>query len=318
MSYLSNLALTVVLQPPISDREESQRKPNHVVTVGTEGRYKMARCHITLDIDENDLGTILRHRPKVVSIDWPEERKVSPQRFAEEIRRSQKGGDQKHSRVHECVLIIMQRYPNDRWQAKEVEKILSGEFKYRPNSTSVALSGLKKNGYVENPGIGIHVLTEKGRNHKPSLDASEPQMDPKPFTPRNGSAMEELILNHFPKGEKFLLRDAMNLFLKDGRWKDTSASKCLSELVVKGLVLRLTLGVYMIPSEGPKKGEKQPWTEENVAYIKQASIDCTPVEVIAKKLKRSPGAVRQKALDLGIPLGKRRRRPNGSGDTTSV
>jgi hypothetical protein len=48
------------------------------------------------------------------------------------------------------------------------------------------------------------------------------------------------------------------------------------------------------------------WTKENVRDLKAHSKNKTPVAKIAKQMKRSEGAVRQKALALDISIGHRR------------
>jgi hypothetical protein len=48
------------------------------------------------------------------------------------------------------------------------------------------------------------------------------------------------------------------------------------------------------------------WTKENVRDLKGHSKSKTPVVKIAKLMKRSEGAVRQKALALDIGVGHRR------------
>lgn len=48
------------------------------------------------------------------------------------------------------------------------------------------------------------------------------------------------------------------------------------------------------------------WTGADVKELRQHSKNKTPVKTISRALKRSPGALRQKARVLGIPLGHRR------------
>ena len=48
------------------------------------------------------------------------------------------------------------------------------------------------------------------------------------------------------------------------------------------------------------------WTKEHVRDLKAHSKNKTPVVKISKAMKRSPGAIRQKALSLGISVGHRR------------
>ncbi|HXZ15111.1 MAG TPA: hypothetical protein VEH77_03920 [Roseiarcus sp.] len=51
---------------------------------------------------------------------------------------------------------------------------------------------------------------------------------------------------------------------------------------------------------------RKPWTKDDVRELKAHSKAKTPVAKVAKALKRTEGAVRQKALAIGIGLGHRR------------
>jgi len=55
-----------------------------------------------------------------------------------------------------------------------------------------------------------------------------------------------------------------------------------------------------------KVGGPEPWTKEHVRDLKAHSKSKTPVKEIAKTMKRTEGALRQKAISLGIALGHRR------------
>ena len=55
-----------------------------------------------------------------------------------------------------------------------------------------------------------------------------------------------------------------------------------------------------------KRVVRRDWTRADVKELKQHSKNKTPVKTISRALKRSPGALRQKARVLGIPLGHRR------------
>ena len=48
------------------------------------------------------------------------------------------------------------------------------------------------------------------------------------------------------------------------------------------------------------------WTKTNVAELKKYSKEKLPVAKISKAMKRTAGALRQKARNLGLPLGHRR------------
>jgi hypothetical protein len=52
--------------------------------------------------------------------------------------------------------------------------------------------------------------------------------------------------------------------------------------------------------------KRMAWTKEHVSALKTHSRQKTPIVQIARQLKRSAGAIRQKALSLGLPVGHRR------------
>jgi hypothetical protein len=54
-----------------------------------------------------------------------------------------------------------------------------------------------------------------------------------------------------------------------------------------------------------KKRVKRAWTGENVRTLKAMAKKKTGAEKIAKALKRSVGATRQKAFSLGVSLDSR-------------
>ena len=57
-------------------------------------------------------------------------------------------------------------------------------------------------------------------------------------------------------------------------------------------------------AKAAKNGVKRrEWTKENLRELKAHSRSKTPVAKISKLTKRTVGALRQKALTLGIPLG---------------
>ena len=51
---------------------------------------------------------------------------------------------------------------------------------------------------------------------------------------------------------------------------------------------------------------RREWTKEHLKELKGHSRAKTPVVKISKAMKRTIGALRQKALVLGLPLGHRR------------
>ena len=55
-----------------------------------------------------------------------------------------------------------------------------------------------------------------------------------------------------------------------------------------------------------KIGKRREWTKADLRELKDHSKARTPVVKIAKLTKRSVGALRQKALHIGIGLGHRR------------
>jgi hypothetical protein len=59
----------------------------------------------------------------------------------------------------------------------------------------------------------------------------------------------------------------------------------------------------------PKKKNpmhRSPWTKDDLRQIKAHSKARTPVSIVAKTMRRTEGAVRQKAKAIGIGLGHRR------------
>jgi hypothetical protein len=55
-----------------------------------------------------------------------------------------------------------------------------------------------------------------------------------------------------------------------------------------------------------KRVIRRDWTRAEVRELRQHSKARTRVKAISKALKRTPGALRQKARALGFPLGHRR------------
>ena len=55
-----------------------------------------------------------------------------------------------------------------------------------------------------------------------------------------------------------------------------------------------------------KRVIRREWTRDEVKELRRHSKDKTRVKAISRALKRTPGAVRQKAYALGIPVGHRR------------
>ena len=55
-----------------------------------------------------------------------------------------------------------------------------------------------------------------------------------------------------------------------------------------------------------KRSRRREWTKEDISEIKGHSRARTPVAKMSKLMKRTAGALRQKAFDLGLSLGHRR------------
>ncbi len=52
----------------------------------------------------------------------------------------------------------------------------------------------------------------------------------------------------------------------------------------------------------------RPWTKEDVRTLKALAREKVKTTVIARKLRRTVGATRQKAMHLGVTLGTRRKK----------
>ena len=61
-----------------------------------------------------------------------------------------------------------------------------------------------------------------------------------------------------------------------------------------------------MPVARTKRVIRREWTRDEVKELRRHSKDKTRVKAISRALKRTPGAVRQKAYALGIPVGHRR------------
>jgi hypothetical protein len=55
-----------------------------------------------------------------------------------------------------------------------------------------------------------------------------------------------------------------------------------------------------------KRRKRREWTKENLRELKAHSRSKTPVAEISKLTKRTEGALRQKAREMGIRIGHRR------------
>ena len=59
-------------------------------------------------------------------------------------------------------------------------------------------------------------------------------------------------------------------------------------------------------SKRARRVKRRAWSSADVRDLKAHSRKKSPVKRIAKAMKRTAGALRQKALSLGLPLGHRR------------
>lgn len=65
-------------------------------------------------------------------------------------------------------------------------------------------------------------------------------------------------------------------------------------------------GAFIVKKATKKRVKRREWTKADIKELKVHSKARTPVIKIAKMTKRSVGALRQKALNLGIGLGHQR------------
>jgi hypothetical protein len=55
-----------------------------------------------------------------------------------------------------------------------------------------------------------------------------------------------------------------------------------------------------------RRSKRRPWSKKDVRELRAHSRSKSPLKRIAKAMKRTAGALRQKAHALGFPLGHRR------------
>jgi hypothetical protein len=65
-------------------------------------------------------------------------------------------------------------------------------------------------------------------------------------------------------------------------------------------------GKIMAKKARKTRGKRKTWSKEDVKLLREHSRKRTPVAVLARTFKRTPGALRQKAQSLGIGLGHQR------------
>jgi hypothetical protein len=54
-----------------------------------------------------------------------------------------------------------------------------------------------------------------------------------------------------------------------------------------------------------RRTKRRPWSKEDVRELRAHSRSKSPVKKIVRAMKRTAGALRQKARSLGLPLGHR-------------
>jgi hypothetical protein len=55
-----------------------------------------------------------------------------------------------------------------------------------------------------------------------------------------------------------------------------------------------------------RRAKRRPWTKQDLRELKMHSRNKSPIKKIVRAMKRTAGALRQKAFTLGLPLGNRR------------
>ncbi|WP_271606695.1 MULTISPECIES: hypothetical protein [unclassified Bradyrhizobium] len=65
-------------------------------------------------------------------------------------------------------------------------------------------------------------------------------------------------------------------------------------------------GAFIVKKATKKRVKRREWTKADIKELKVHSKARTPVIKLAKMTRRSAGALRQKALNLGIGLGHQR------------
>ena len=62
----------------------------------------------------------------------------------------------------------------------------------------------------------------------------------------------------------------------------------------------------LMASKRARRTKRRTWSKADVRELKAHSRSKSPAKKVAKAMKRTVGALRQKALSLGLPLGHRR------------
>jgi hypothetical protein len=55
-----------------------------------------------------------------------------------------------------------------------------------------------------------------------------------------------------------------------------------------------------------KRAVRRPWSKEDERELKSHSRNKSPIKTVVRSMKRTAGALRQKAFSLGLSLGHRR------------
>jgi hypothetical protein len=55
-----------------------------------------------------------------------------------------------------------------------------------------------------------------------------------------------------------------------------------------------------------KRAARRPWSKEDERELRSHSKSKSPIRTVVKSMKRTAGALRQKAFSLGLSLGHRR------------
>src|SRR5262249_36448839 len=69
---------------------------------------------------------------------------------------------------------------------------------------------------------------------------------------------------------------------------------------------RIVYGRDLMAIKRARRSKRRFWSEEDVRELRAHSRSKSPVKKIARAMQRTAGALRQKARDLGLPLGHRR------------
>ena len=84
-------------------------------------------------------------------------------------------------------------------------------------------------------------------------------------------------------------------------------ARVLSQAVRRSEVSRRRLlANAVMPTKRAGRRKRRSWSKTDLRELKAHSRSKSPVKRIAKAMKRTPGALRQKAFSLGLSLGHRR------------